>query len=83
MWMLIAAASVLLILLVLFDAFETILLPRRVTRHFRFAPSFFVYSWGPWAAAARSIRVDKRRNTFLSWFGPLSVLVLLASGRSR
>ena len=83
MWMLIAAASVLLIFLVLFDAFETILLPRRVTRHVRFARIFFVYSWGPWAAAARSIRVDKRRNRFLSWFGPLSVLVLLSLGPSR
>jgi hypothetical protein len=77
MWVLIAAASVLLILLVLFDAFETILLPRRVTRQFRFARMFFVYSWAPWAAAARLMPSGKRRNTFLSWFGPLSVLVLL------
>jgi hypothetical protein len=77
MWVLIAAASVLLIVLVLFDAFETILLPRRVTRQFRFARMFFVNSWAPWAAIARLIRSDKRRNTFLSLFGPLSILVLL------
>jgi hypothetical protein len=77
MWTLIAAASVLLIVLVLLDAFETILLPRRVTRQFRFARLFFVNSWAPWAAIARLIRTQKRRNTFLSWFGPLSILVLL------
>jgi hypothetical protein len=77
MWVLIAAASVLLMMLVLFDAFETIVLPRRVTRHFRFARVYFVNSWAPWAAIARLIRSNKRRNTFLSWFGPLSILVLL------
>lgn len=77
MWVLIAAAGVLLILFVLLDAFETILLPRRVTRQFRLARLFFVHSWAPWAAAARWIRSDKRRNSFLSWFGPLSILVLL------
>ena len=41
----IALASVVLILLVLQDAFVTMLLPRRVTRQFRFARLFYVYSW--------------------------------------
>ena len=58
------------------DAFETMLLPRRVTRQFRFARLFYVYSWTPWAALARRCGPEKRRNTFLSLFGPLSVLVL-------
>ena len=74
---LIALASVLLIVLVLQDAFETMLLPRRVKRQFRFARNFYVYSWAPWAALARLIRSDKRRNTFLSMYGPLSILFLL------
>src|SRR6476659_6632177 len=73
----IALASAVLILLVLQDAFVMMLLPRRVTRQFRFARMFYVYSWAPWAAAARRIRSDKRRNTFLSLFGPLSILVLI------
>ena len=50
-----AVASVLLIVLVLMDAFETMLLPRRVTRQFRFARLFYVYSWTPWAAVARHV----------------------------
>ena len=74
---LIALGSVVLILLVLLDAFETMLLPRRVKRQFRFARLFYVYSWEPWAAAARLIRSEKRRSTFLSLFGPLSILVLI------
>src|SRR3954468_15159048 len=73
----IALAGALLVLLVLQDAFVTMLLPRRVTRQFRFARMFYVYSWAPWAAVARRIRSAKRRNTFLSLFGPLSILVLI------
>ena len=75
---LIALGSIVLILIVLIDAFETMLLPRRVRRQFRFARMFYVYSWDPWAAMARQIRSDKRRNTLLSLFGPLSILVLIA-----
>ncbi|MBV8558703.1 MAG: two pore domain potassium channel family protein [Planctomycetaceae bacterium] len=53
------------------------LLPRRITHHFRFARLFYIYSWTPWAALARRMRSSKRRNFFLSFFGPLSVLVLM------
>jgi hypothetical protein len=73
----IALGSVVLILLVLLDTFETILLPRRVKRQFRFTRLFYVYSWKPWAMIARRLRSDKRRNTFLSLYGPLSILVLI------
>jgi hypothetical protein len=75
--MLIALASVVFIFLVLGDAFETMLLPRRVKRQFRFARLFYVYSWSPWAMLSRMIRSDKRRSTFLSVFGPLSILLLI------
>ncbi len=74
---LIAGGSLVLITLVLLDAFEAMLLPRRVTHHFRFARLFYIYSWTPWAALARRMRSIKRRNYFLSFFGPLSVLVLM------
>ena len=70
--------SVLIIVLVLHDAFETMLLPRRISRQFRFARFFFRSSWMFWAAVARYIRTGKRRNGFLSQFGPLSFLVLLS-----
>ena len=50
----------------------------RVRRQFRFARLFYVHSWSPWAAVARRIRSEKKRNTFLSLFGPLSIIVLLA-----
>ena len=74
----IAAGSLVLIFLVLADAFEAMLLPRRISQKFRFARLFYVYSSTPWAAMARRMRPSKRMNTFLSIFGPLSVLVLIS-----
>jgi hypothetical protein len=71
-----AIASVLVILVVFMDAFEAMLLPRRVTRNFRFTRVFFAYTWMPWAALARRMKTGKRREMFLSFYGPLSVLVL-------
>jgi hypothetical protein len=76
MWTLLAFSCVLLIVLVLIDGFEAILLPRRVTRTFRFARVFFVVGWRVWATLARRIAPGWRREAFLSNFGPLSIVVL-------
>ncbi len=67
-----------IIVVVLWDAFETIVLPRRVTRKFRLARLFYVYTWTQWANAARRMHLGKRRESFLSFYGPLSLLFLLA-----
>ena len=61
---------------VLWDAFETIILPRRVTRRFRLTGAFYRYTGTPWLAIARRIKSVKQREGFLSVFGPLSVLML-------
>ena len=73
---LIAGAA--LIAATLLDGFETIVLPRRVTRSFRFTALFYRSTWRPWAALARLISSPRRRESYLSYFGPLSVIVLLA-----
>jgi len=67
-----------LILTILWDAFETIILPRRVTRRFRLTRFFYQTVWAPWSALARSLRNPKRREKVLGLFGPLSLLMLLA-----
>jgi hypothetical protein len=72
-----AAIGVILIVVVLHDAFETMLLPRRISRQFRFARFLILSSWAIWSAIARSMKPGKRRNVFLSLFGPLSFLNLL------
>jgi hypothetical protein len=69
--------SGLLIAIVLFDAFETIILPRRVTRRFRLTALFYGFTWRPWSAIARRIRKPRRREAYLSYYGPLSTLLLL------
>src|SRR5512146_1274940 len=66
-----------LVAAILLDAFETIVLPRRVTRSFRFTALFYRTTWRPWAAMARFISVPRRRESYLSYFGPLSLIVLL------
>jgi hypothetical protein len=68
-----------MIILVLLDAFETIVLPRRVTRPFRLTTLFYGLTWRPWRFIGRSMRMGRRRETFLSFYGPLSLLLLLES----
>jgi hypothetical protein len=75
---LIGFLGVALLVTVLWDAFETVVLPRHVTRSFRIARLFFRFTWRVWKAFARSIRSNKNRETYLSIFGPLSMLLLLA-----
>ncbi len=78
MSLVLAVLSVALILLILADAFETTVLPRRVNRRWRLVRVFYRSSWRPWAGVARRMRPGRRRETFLSLFGPLSLLVLLS-----
>jgi Ion channel len=67
-----------IIAVILLEAFETIILPRRVSRRFRLTRAFYVSLWIPTKAVARLIRSTKARETFLSFFGPLSLLILFA-----
>jgi hypothetical protein len=70
--------GVLLVAIGLWDVFETIVLPRRVTRRIRLTRLFYRLTWKPWQVVAHSIeKKHKRREIFLSIFGPLSLLALL------
>jgi voltage-gated potassium channel Kch len=71
-------AGIFILLFILWDVFETIILPRRVTRRFRLARFFYRSTWQPWRAIARCMRPSNRRERFLSYFGPLSLLILFA-----
>ncbi len=65
-----------ILLTILWDVFETIILPRRVTRTFRFARFFFRHSWQLYSALIRRITSTRKRESYLSYFGPLSLLIL-------
>ena len=70
------ALGLLLIIATLWEAFESIILPRRVTRRFRFTRVYYRTTWRPWRGIARRISTPRRREGFLSVYGPLSTLVL-------
>jgi hypothetical protein len=70
--------SLSLIVLILVDAFETILQSRRVTHRFRFAALFYRNAWKLWRGTALLFPAGKHREAFLSGFGPLSLLGLFA-----
>ncbi|HEY3343702.1 MAG TPA: potassium channel family protein [Anaerolineaceae bacterium] len=67
----------LLILFVLLDTFETIVLPRRVNNPLRLTALFYLSTWALWSAPARRRPAGPKRETYLAFFGPLSLLVLL------
>jgi len=71
--------SLVLIILPLIDAFEAIVQPRRVTHRFRFTRLYFRGTWSVWRFVTMRIPAGNRRSAFLSTFGPLSLLGLLAS----
>jgi len=73
-----ALAGTVLIVVVLWEAFETIILPRRVTRKVRMTRMFYRCTWRLWMALARSIAAGRRLETLLSFFGPLSLIMLLS-----
>ena len=70
-------AGILVIVAVLLDAFETVVLPRRVHRSFRLTNVFYGNTWRPWARLSLHIKSNARREQFLGYFGPLSLIVLL------
>jgi Ion channel len=72
-----ALASIGLILIVLWDAFEVVILPRRVTRKFRLARLFYRSTWRPWSWAAQRIENKSERERYLSFYGPVSLVFLL------
>ncbi|HXJ11000.1 MAG TPA: potassium channel family protein [Candidatus Limnocylindrales bacterium] len=71
-------AGVVIFLIVIWDAFEAIILPRRVTRKFRLTRFYFQFTWSTWKLYARLIPSKKRRDSFLGFFGPISLLFLIA-----
>src|SRR6202047_2696596 len=73
-----AVAGFLIIAGILLEAFETIVLPRRVTRRFRLTRLYYRILWVPWRKLAHLVKSSKSREGFLSYFGPLSLLGLFA-----
>jgi hypothetical protein len=70
-------AGLLLILAVLVDAFETVVLPRQVSGRYSFSRTVNRAFWWLWSKPVQHLPSTRRRENYLSFFGPLSMLVLL------
>jgi hypothetical protein len=71
--------AILLILGTLWDTFETMVLPRRVTRRFRFSRVFVRWLWEVWLLIGRRTRTRRLRESVMSLFGPLTFFMLLVT----
>src|SRR5919205_1201308 len=74
----ISIIGIVLLFIILWDAFETIVLPRRVRSRIRLTRQFYSTTWLAWSAIARRLHSADRRDNFLSYYGPLSLILLLA-----
>jgi len=70
--------GVAILIIVVWDAFEVIILPRRVTRRFRLSRLFYRNLWSVWKFTVGLSRVKKVRESAFGIFGPISLLILVA-----
>jgi len=71
-------AGIVCIFTVLLDAFQTIILPRRATGRVRLTRIFYIFTWPPWVFFANRMHHPRKRETAFSFYGPLSLILLLA-----
>lgn len=70
--------GIICIFVVLFDAFQTVILPRRAVGRFRITRIFYIATWLPWSYLVSKVRHPRKRETVLSYYGPFSLVLLIA-----
>ncbi|EFH79827.1 potassium channel family protein [Ktedonobacter racemifer] len=70
--------GLLLLSIILLDSFETMVLPRRVKRRIKLSHLWHNVLWKCWSLGARAVRSRAWREVYLSYFGPLLLLLTLA-----
>jgi len=63
--------------IVIWDAFESVILPRRVTRKFRLARLFYRSTWLTSKFLVKLVPSRKTRDSLLGFYGPISLLILI------
>jgi hypothetical protein len=71
-------AGIVCLFAVLLDAFQTIILPRRATGRFRLTRLFYLVTWRPWVFFTKQLHELRKRETAFSFYGPMSLIFLLA-----
>ncbi|HLY16521.1 MAG TPA: potassium channel family protein [Bryobacteraceae bacterium] len=72
-----AILGAIILVIILWDGFEVIVLPRRVARRVRLSRIFYLSTWAVWRWLAMRVHTNRRRERYLSFYGPLSLLFLV------
>lgn len=67
------------IFLVLFDVFQTVVVPRWTSRKGRIAPHLVAWLWRFWLFVADRLHSQRKRDDWLGTFAPLCVLLILVT----
>jgi hypothetical protein len=68
-----------LVAIVLYDVFETVVVPRKTGRRFRVAPLISLWLWPLWRSIGIRLQPAWRREDFLGTFAPFVIVVLLVT----
>ncbi len=78
MQVLLFLVGIILILFILVDAFTTVVLPRQVSSRARLTSLFYRNFWALWSSPMRGRPDERKTESYLAIFGPLSLILLLA-----
>ncbi len=78
MGILAAVFGLFLVLLTLWEGFETIVLPRSVTRPIRLTRQFYQVTWPLWRRIGLRLPAGSPRQQWMGIYGPLSLPILLS-----
>jgi len=73
-----ALIGIIIILAIFADAFETIILPRRVNRRIRLSSLFFRTLWKIWKKGDTLFQSFFETKDYLGFYGPLSLIILFS-----
>ena len=73
-----AALCVLVILAVLLEAFEGVVLPRRISRPLRLTKYYYLFLWSAWRMVAKALP-RRTRDDFFAAYGPLSLMLIFVT----
>jgi hypothetical protein len=73
-----AVAGIVIIIAIFWDAFETMVLSRRVLQTYRIARLYYRATWSTWSQLTQLVPDGTRREALLGLYGPLSLIILIA-----
>jgi hypothetical protein len=70
--------GVIIVFAIMVDAFETIILPRRVNRRIRLSRLYYRFLWKAWIKEKKLFKSAEDTKAYLGVFGPVSLIILIS-----